>query len=162
MASIRHSTALAKVPYVISHCDMLLETAEKIVLYAHHVDVIHTLYDGLKRYNPVVLYGDVPIDTRMNLVNKFNSDPSCRICIIGIMLAQGMSLASSDIGIFAEMDWVPGIMNQAEDRLFDISKKNGSILIQHLVVEDSLDSKMVKMIMEKQEIIDKALDEKLC
>ncbi len=74
-----------------------------------------------------------------------------------IQLAVGFSLASCDWGIFAEISWTPGEMEQAEDRLFDVNKRS-SIMIQHIVVNGSIDANMAKLIVEKQDIINKTLD----
>jgi SWI/SNF-related matrix-associated actin-dependent regulator 1 of chromatin subfamily A len=162
LPKLRHEIALRKIPFVVKHCEMILETEDKIVVYAHHVDVIKELQRQFqaKKYNPIVLAGFVKIEERMALVNKFNEDPSCRVCVIGIMLAQGMSLAASDIGVFLEIDWVPGNMNQAEDRLFHMTKKN-PLLIQHIVIDGSVDTRALKVLFEKQQVIDKALDNQL-
>jgi len=62
--------------------------------------------------------------------------------------------------IFAELDWVPGRVTQAEDRIHRIGQLD-SVLIQHLVVDGSLDAKMAWVLVQKQEIIDKALDDPL-
>ena len=159
MAILRHFTAMAKLKDVVAHCETLLETEEKIVVYAHHVDLIKGLEENFKKYNPVVLYGAIKVEERMSLVKEFNQNKERRVCIIGIMLAQGMSLASADVGVFAELDWVPGNISQAEDRLFDMSKNN-PILIQHIVIDGSIDSNLAKTLIEKQEIIDKSLDQK--
>lgn len=160
MAKIRHHTAVLKIPYVSNYCKEILESENKLVIFAHHSDVIKGLAKELSKYNPIVLDGSIPVLKRMPLINKFKKEDKYRICIMGIMLAQGMSLAIADIGIFAELDWVPGNMNQAEDRLFDMEKKT-PILIQHIVVDGSIDCKMAKMLISKQEIINKALDDKL-
>jgi SNF2 family DNA or RNA helicase len=48
------------------------------------------------------------------------------------------------------------MVSQAEDRLHRITQR-GSVLITHLVFENSLDSRMVLRIIEKQEIAERAL-----
>ncbi len=69
----------------------------------------------------------------------------------------GITLTAASHVIFAELDWVPGNVSQAEDRLHRIGQKD-SVLVQHLVLEDSLDAHMAKVIVRKQEVIEKALD----
>lgn len=61
--------------------------------------------------------------------------------------------------MFAELDWVPGNITQAEDRCHRIGQEN-SVHVQHLVLEGSIDAYMAKIIVNKQEIIDKAIDGK--
>jgi hypothetical protein len=72
----------------------------------------------------------------------------------------GHTLTASDFVILAELDWVPAVISQAEDRSCRYGQKN-SVLVRHIVVEGSLDSYMAYKIIEKQEIIDQALDGEL-
>jgi hypothetical protein len=60
--------------------------------------------------------------------------------------------------VFAELDWVPGNVTQAEDRVHRYSQRN-SVLVQHLVIDGSIDSRMAKTLIEKQAVSDAALDE---
>ena len=48
-------------------------------------------------------------------------------------------------------------MAQAADRCHRIGQQD-SVLIQHLVLEGSLDATMVRMLIEKQDNLDEALD----
>jgi hypothetical protein len=59
--------------------------------------------------------------------------------------------------VFAELDWTPGRVSQAEDRCHRIGQKD-SVLVQHLVLEGSLDAYMAQMIVDKQRVADAALD----
>lgn len=158
MAAIRHETALLKVPLVVEHCKMLLETTEKIVVFAHHTDVIKKVFVELKEYNPIVIDGAVKVKERISTIeNRFLNGDS-RVCIAGIMISQGFSLSVSDVAVFAELDWVPGNMSQAEDRLYSMNKTGGSILIQHIVINGSIDARMAKLLIKKQGLIDKSLN----
>jgi hypothetical protein len=56
------------------------------------------------------------------------------------------------------LDWVPGNVTQAEDRAHRIGQVN-SVLVQHLVLAGSLDAKMARTLVEKQEVIGAALDD---
>ncbi len=55
------------------------------------------------------------------------------------------------------MDWVPGNVSQAEDRCHRIGQRD-TVLVQHLVFDGSLHARMAKKIVEKQKMIDVALD----
>jgi hypothetical protein len=59
--------------------------------------------------------------------------------------------------IFAELDWVPGNISQAEDRCHRIGQ-TAHLLVQHLVLDGSVDSKLAQAIVNKQERCDAALD----
>ena len=157
MAKLRHATALAKVPYVIEHLTDALEGG-KVITFAHHKDVIAQIVEAFP--GCVSITGDTPMATRQAAVDRFQTDPTCTL-IVGNLQAMGvgLTLTASAHVVFAELDWVPGVMSQAEDRAHRIGQLE-SVLVQHLVLEGSLDAVMAKRLMAKQEVIDRALDER--
>ncbi len=157
MAKVRHDTAVAKIPYVIEHINEVLAVGHKVVVFAHHHDVIDALVDE---------YGSkaVKLDGRTSAIKKdaaieaFQNDKWKRLFIGGIQAAgTGITLTAASHVIFAELDWVPGNVTQAEDRLHRIGQHD-SVLVQHLVLEGSLDANIAQTMVEKQAVIDKALD----
>ena len=154
MAKLREKIALLKVPYVIEH---LKDIDSKVVVFAHHKSVVNALYEELGD-EAVVLVGDTKMEDRQDAVDRFQNDPKVKYFIGSIMAAGvGITLTSSSHVVFAELDWVPGVINQCEDRCARIGQKN-NVLVQHLVLEESLDAKIAKTLTKKQEVIDKALD----
>lgn len=157
MAKLRHETALAKASNVIDHIEQSLESSEKIVVFAHHHDLINKLSAAFKD-TAVVLTGKTEIADRQKVVDRFQTDPTCKVFIGSITAAGvGITLTAASHVVFAELDWVPGNVTQAEDRCHRIGQKE-SVLIQHIVLENSLDARMAKTLVAKQEVIDKALD----
>jgi SWI/SNF-related matrix-associated actin-dependent regulator 1 of chromatin subfamily A len=160
MAQLRHDTALAKVPYVIEH---LLDASGKVVVMAHHHDVVNALRAGLEKEHPgsvVVLTGDTSMHDRQAAVDRFQQDPRCLYFIGSIRAAGvGLTLTAASHVVFAELDWTPGAMSQAEDRCHRIGQVN-SVLVQHIVLDGSLDCKLAHTLVAKQAVIDRALDTK--
>jgi SWI/SNF-related matrix-associated actin-dependent regulator 1 of chromatin subfamily A len=160
MAHARHMTALAKVPQVVEHVLNATEDDEehKVVLFAHHKDVCDALAAGLRELNPVTVTGDMDVTARQVSVDCFQGDKTCRVIIgtIGAM-GVGLTLTASSHVVMAELDWVPGNVSQAEDRCHRYGAK-GSVLVQHLVVDGSIDARLVHVITAKQEVIDRATD----
>jgi len=161
MSRLRHDTAMAKVPYVVEHLVEAVEASGKVVLFGHHHDVIHTIRDGLKAagIGYAVLTGEVhDMALRQAAVDRFQADPDTKVFLGSIGAAGvGITLTASSHVIFAELDWVPGNMSQAEDRCHRIGQSE-SVLVQHLVLEGSLDADMARRLVEKQEVIEQALD----
>lgn len=159
ISRVRHATALKKVPAVIEHVRAALEdNDEKIILFAHHHDVIDQLKTGLTEFAPLVLTGDTEVNARQEYVERFQTDPRHRVFIGNIQAAGvGITLTASSHVVFAELSWVPGEVSQAEDRAHRIGQDN-SVLVQHLVLDGSLDSDMVATIVEKQRVMDDVLD----
>jgi SWI/SNF-related matrix-associated actin-dependent regulator of chromatin subfamily A-like protein 1 len=69
MARIRHEVALAKVPAVLEH---LQNTDGKVIVFAHHKDVISKLVDALAPEGVVSLTGDTPMVDRQLAVDAFH------------------------------------------------------------------------------------------
>lgn len=160
LSELRHSTAQAKLPVCISHIEEVLQSTPKIVVFAHHRDIIEELASRLKDFNPVVLYGGMTDKAKSQAVDSFQNDDSVRVFIGSITAAgEGITLTASDTVIFVELDWGPKGMKQCEDRCHRIgSEVHESILVQHLVLEGSMDVGLSKLIVSKLETIEKALD----
>jgi SNF2 family DNA or RNA helicase len=157
LARTRHALALSKVPQVVRHVRDILETEEKVVVFAHHHDVIDGIASSFKG-EAVILTGDTPAMQREALIRSFQEDARVRV-FIGSLLAAGLgiTLTAASVVVFAELDWVPANMSQAEDRCHRIGTKN-PVLIQHLVVDGSIDARMAQVLVAKQEVADRALD----
>ncbi len=162
MARIAHLVALAKLPLVYEHIENALEAREKVIVFGHHRDVLTMVADRFAPHSVLLLGGnsDQAGITEMAM-SKFNNDDTCHVFVSGTHLAQGYSLQGSSTVIFIEEDWVPGIMTQAEDRAHGIGRGDTearSMLIQHLVFEDSLDTYKAKLTIKKQQSINRALN----
>lgn len=157
MSQVRHDTAVAKVPDVIAHVDDMIEECGKIVLWAHHHDVVAGLEEHFGAAC-VVVTGETPMEARQGLVDRFQTDATCKVFIGSVSAAGvGITLTAASHVVFAELPWTPGELSQAEDRCHRIGQAE-SVLVQHLVLDGSLDAKMAQTLVDKQAIADKALD----
>ena len=156
MSKARHATALAKIPHVIEHLKDCLENGP-VVFFAHHKDVIAAINEAFP--DAVKITGDVGMEDRQTAVDAFQAGKTN--LFLGNILAAGVgiTLTASAHVVFGELDWVPGNMSQAEDRCHRIGQEQ-SVLVQHLVLEGSLDADMAKKLIKKQAVIDAALDSK--
>ena len=156
ISRLRHDTAVAKVPYLIDYLKNALEQQNKIVLFAHHQDVINPIVNKFTSV-AVKFDGTMSSEHKQQSVDRFQRDPKCKLFVGSITAAGvGITLTAASYVLFAELDWRPAMVAQAEDRLHRIGQKE-SVLVQHVVFDGSLDANMAKKIVEKQEIIDKAI-----
>lgn len=157
ISRLRHRTALAKIPSVCSLIEEILDSERKLIVFAHHTDVIESIAARFPG-KAVTLTGKMTPAEKQRSADLFVNDAQTRIFIGSIYAAGvGFTLTVASRVLFAELDWVPGIISQAEDRAHRISQIN-PVWIQHLVVEGSIDARMARIILEKQEIMDRALD----
>lgn len=156
MAKIRVEIAKKKLPYAIGHIKETLEEGNKVICFAHH----HVVVEAIAKAFPksAIITGKVDVHKRDAEVKRFQNDPTCMLFIGNIKAAGvGLTLTASSKVIFCELDWVPANLTQAEDRAHRHGQKD-NVLVQHLVLEGSLDSVMAKRIISKQKVIDMALD----
>jgi SWI/SNF-related matrix-associated actin-dependent regulator 1 of chromatin subfamily A len=99
IATVRKETALLKVDVA---ADMLKDAilSEKIVVFAHHRDVIESLTQKFGK-QAVCVYGGMKTEERANAVRRFQEDPTCRLFIGSIRAAGvGLTLTASSHVIF--------------------------------------------------------------
>jgi len=160
MAAIAHQIGLAKVPLAIEFITNALENKEKVVVFGHHRDVLTRIASHFAPHSVLLIGGGSNQAEATRIASgKFSNDPDCNVFVGGITLAAGYSLKGTSTVIFIEEDWVPGIMTQAEDRTHGIGRGEAeavSLMIHHLVFEDSLDTYKAKLTMRKQKSIDRA------
>lgn len=157
ISKIRHETAMAKLPYILEHIQGVLEGGSKVVVFAHHHDIIDAI--AAECPNAAVVDGRTPLAARDAAVQRFQNDPSCPLFVGSIGAAgAGITLTAAHHVVFAELDWVPGRVSQAEDRCHRIGQHD-AVLVQHLVLENSIDCRMAHILVEKQHVLDAALDD---
>lgn len=159
---LRHKTALLKAPEVTDFAKELLETKSKIGIYAHHIDVQDYFIKAFgKQCVSIPVRGKDTLANRQRAVDRFQNDPSCRVFVGSIMAAgTNITLTASDVCIMAEMDWVPGINIQVEDRFHRIGTIS-NVMIYYAMLSKSVDYYIAQMMIEKLEMAESMLDKKL-
>lgn len=158
LSAARRRMGIRKVKYAIEHIKELLENVDKIIVFAHHHEVIDSLRESLNEFGVVEITGKTDVNERQQNVELFQNDPSYRVFIGSIGAAGvGLTLTAASTVVFVELDWVPSNISQAEDRAHRITQKN-SVLVQHLVIPGTIDAKLTSFLVNKQAIIDNALD----
>jgi SNF2 family DNA or RNA helicase len=157
LAATRQEVALKKLPMVMSFVDNLIEQGEKVVIFTYHKAVAAEL---IQRYGEaaVAVTGDVPMKTRQDAVDAFQADPSKTVFVGQIRAAGvGLTLTASRAVVFAELDYVPANLEQAEDRVHRISQDR-ICNIYYLVLAESLDATIAKKVVEKRENIARVME----
>jgi len=157
MSKHRKALAVKKIPTVLAHCDDALESVDKLVIFAHHHEVLDPIAEHYGS-RAVKLDGRTKIEDRQAAIDRFQNDKDCRVFVGSIKAAGvGITLTAASHVVFAELSWVPADLSQAEDRCHRIGQQ-GNVTVQHLVVDGSLDALLAETIMVKQAIIDQVLD----
>ena len=156
MHELRVSTNEGKLPMAIDFLHSAMADGKLVVFAVHHaiIDAIQKEFGA----GAVVVDGRVPVTERQARVDRFQSDPECRLFIGQIQAAGvGLTLTAASHVVFVEFDWRPGMLTQAEDRCHRIGQRD-CVTVSYLVIEESLDDMMLAVVSKKQETINQTLN----
>lgn len=153
VATYRRLLGVEKVKPAAEYIESILEdTADSVIVFAYHREVIDGLQAELQEWLPLVITGDTPMGERHNRVKTFQADEKRRV-FIGNYLAMGtgFTLTKATRVIFVEFDWVPGVNDQASDRAHRIGQKS-TVLVQYMVYADSIDRAVLDTLLRKRRV----------
>lgn len=155
----RRELGVLKVKNATKYIETQLNSGhKKIIVFAHHKEVIAALEENLAPFNVVSIKGSTPKAQRQKAVEMFQGNTDCRVFLGSINAAGvGLTLTAASYVIFVEPSWVPGENYQAIDRAHRIGQKN-FVLAEFLVHKGSLDERVLKTMLKKQKNIDEILD----
>lgn len=151
-SSIRKETGVKKLSKAIEYIETQLEGGhEKIILFAHHEEVINGLEAAFAKYDPCKVVGGMSAKAKDDNVVRFQTDKDARIFIGSLRAAGvGLTLTAASYVIFVEADWTPGINDQAIDRAHRIGQEN-IVQADFLVLANTLDERILSFHFEKAE-----------
>uniref|UniRef100_A0A8D2ZI95 Zinc finger, RAN-binding domain containing 3 n=1 Tax=Scophthalmus maximus TaxID=52904 RepID=A0A8D2ZI95_SCOMX len=148
-------TAIAKAGAVKDYIKMMLEAEQlKFLVFAHHLTMLQACTEAVieAKVGYIRIDGSVPSSERIQLVNKFQSDPETRVAVLSIQAAgQGLTLTAASHVVFAELYWNPGHIKQAEDRAHRIGQTS-SVNVHYLIAKGTFDTVMWSMINRKETV----------
>jgi len=139
-AGERQATGIAKAPFVAAFVRALLDSDEKVLLFAHHHAVMDIYKKELAAYKPAFITGRETQDGKDRSVRRF-MDGETNLCVVSLRSAAGLNLQRASCVVFGELDWSPAVHSQAEDRAHRMGQKD-SILCYYLVAPQGSDRDM--------------------
>lgn len=139
-AGERQATGVAKAPFVAAFVRALLDSDEKVLLFAHHHAVMDVYKKELASYKPVFITGRESTEAKDTAVQRFMAGQT-NLCVISLRSAAGLNLQRATCVVFGELDWSPAVHTQAEDRAHRMGQKD-SILCYYLVAPQGSDRDM--------------------
>jgi SWI/SNF-related matrix-associated actin-dependent regulator 1 of chromatin subfamily A len=157
IARLRRNTGMAKIKAGTAFIKDALESNDKIVVFAHHRDVLEGIAAQFEETSYVMFHGGMNAKDKNDSVDWFQRRPSCRLFFGNIEAAGvGITLTAASLVIFVEQDWTPGKNEQALDRCHRIGQKD-VVIGQFLVLNGSLDAHIARRNIEKQAVLDEVL-----
>ncbi len=115
---MRQATGVAKAPYVAEFVRLLLESEERILVYAWHREVYTVLLDALREFAPVMFTGSESTSAKLASFDAFTKGGS-RVMLMSLRAGAGLDGLQGNCRtvVFAELDWSPGVHEQATGRV---------------------------------------------
>jgi SWI/SNF-related matrix-associated actin-dependent regulator 1 of chromatin subfamily A len=126
---------------------------EKLIAFCTHtqmLDVIHRrgAPEGLSMF----INGSVASKRRTELIQRFQTDPSCRLAVCNIKAAgAGITLTAATKAVVCELPWTAKDITQIMGRNHRIGQTRETEMI-FLLTKDTIEEKLCKVIQEKQAI----------
>ena len=109
---------MAKIKGILEFIDTLIDSRVKFIIFAHHFDVLDAIEEYVirKKVLNVWIDGRIEYSKRHEAVRKFQMDTECLVAILSLTSCNtGINLTAASTVVFAEMNWTPSVMVQAED-----------------------------------------------
>jgi SWI/SNF-related matrix-associated actin-dependent regulator of chromatin subfamily A-like protein 1 len=150
LSSLRRHIGMVKLDASIEWITDTLEGGvRKLVVFAHHKELINHIMGALAEYNPVVITGDTSERQRHDAIIRFQNTLETRV-FVGQIDACGVAItltAAHDV-VFVECSWVPGANYQAASRCHRLGQHDG-VLARMLYVPGTLDERIIRTFQRK-------------
>ena len=157
-AMLRQLAVEGKIDESIEFIRNMIDSGEKIVIFAIHKVVIKRLMDEFGDI-AVKIDGSVSQKQRDQNVELFQKDEKIKIFVGQIDSAgTGLTLTASSNVVFLEYPFNPGQVSQCIDRTHRIGQEAESINVWYIVAENSIDSDIAKILDGKAKVLAEVLD----
>ena len=122
------------------------------------IDRVKAMFDD-NNISSYMIAGDVKSRTRMELVDRFNSDSTNCFLITLKSGGTGLNLTSADVVIHLDIWWNPQVENQATDRAHRIGQTK-SVNVVKFITRGTIEEKIIELQNKKKILSDNLIEGK--
>jgi SNF2 family DNA or RNA helicase len=153
--ALKQLSARGKLDAVTEWVESFLETGEKLVVFAHHIEIVEALAE---KFSAPSITGSTPVEKRQEYVDSFQADDATRLIVCNIRAGGvGLTLTAASNVAFVELDWTPAAHDQAEDRTHRIGQTD-NVTAWYLLGEQTIDEEIAALIEKKRAVVDAATE----
>lgn len=154
---VKESAKLDRMVELVEDC---VSNNSKCIIFSNWEAMVYAAVGYLGSYEPAVITGSVNDGTRMDEVNRFQTDPNCKV-ILGTIgaLGTGFTITAANTVIFLDEPWNAAYKEQAEDRAYRIGT-SGTVNVITLICKDTVDERVSDIVRGKAKVTDFVIDGK--
>jgi len=148
----------------LAHLDSLIQQisedpSRKCVLFSEWTRMLNLIEPMFEKYGVefVRLDGSVPQKKRQALVNRFQTEPTCRFFITTNAGSTGLNLQAANTVINVDLPWNPAILEQRIARAHRMGQRD-PVHVYVLVTEETLEESLLNVLSSKHDLALAALD----
>ncbi|KAH8327819.1 hypothetical protein KR067_000830 [Drosophila pandora] len=150
-------TAEVKTKAVCAYLKTLVKEKMKFIIFAHHRVMMDAISDCLAelKVHYIRIDGQTRSDLRADFVDTFQKNSSCKVALLSLKACNsGITLTAAEMILFAELDWNPSTLAQAESRAHRIGQTK-AVICRYLMAHGTADDTIWAMLKNKQEVLSK-------
>ena len=140
--------------------ELLEQPAVKVVIFSQWLRTHELIIRRLrpKRWGHVLFHGGVPSAKRGALVERFHSDPTCRVFLSTDAGGVGLNLQhAASVVINMDLPWNPAVLEQRIGRVHRLGQTRG-VQVVNLVAQGAIEEGMLSVLAFKKSLFAGVLD----
>ncbi len=151
VAAFRKEAFNNKKEAIFEILEQSLNSYPKVVVFCWHHEAVEAIKEWCHKrglgYSCIT--GETPSSQRENEIDRFWNDKNCKVFIGNIMAAgTGLNLQVANICVFAELDFVPENLRQAEKRIHRIGSRL-PCFAYYVICKETIEEKIVSILNKK-------------
>lgn len=150
LARYRDALSIVKLPATVAVAEKSLTNGEPVVIWTWHRDTADALLQllGAGGFEVYAMTGDTAQHRREMIMAQWKQHKAAALIVTMAVGQVGIDLSHSHQPIFAEIDWTPAMISQAEMRTFHPSR---AMNVTYVVADHFVDRKIVDALVRKFE-----------
>lgn len=148
LARYRQALSRIKLGVTLAEAEGCMNQGEPVVLWCWHRKTADQLADALvgNGYKAFLLHGDVPVQRREVLLDQWRACAKAALVVTMSVAQVGIDLSHARRAIFAEIDYTPAMISQAEMRTFSPAR---AMNVSYVVADHFADRAIIKALTRK-------------
>jgi SNF2 family DNA or RNA helicase len=141
--------------YLADHLD---DPANKAVVFTSFVDTAERIQNMLPHGAAVLFTGNMSPRQKDAAKQRFASDPKCRVFVSTDAGGYGLDLPQANLLVNYDLPWSAGTLKQRNARIRRASSDWDYVVVQDIIVADTVEERMLAMLSHKDAVADALVD----